>query len=111
MTTSNNNKFYTLVAITLCALHSVSADVIELAHGDQLTGTINALNKDGQQHGKMDKGQDEGISAEDCSRQMIKAIKNNKKEVLIGGKELLMVRFKKWLPFLFYKIASNIDNK
>ena len=41
----------------------------------------------------------------------IKAIRNNKKEVLIGGKELLMVKFKKWTPFLFYKIASKIDDK
>ena len=73
--------------------------------------SLNAIDKNGNTHGKMDAGQDEGISAENCSRQMIKAIKNNKKEVLIGGKELLMVRFKKWLPFLFYKIASNIDNK
>jgi len=73
--------------------------------------SLNAIDKDGNAHGEMDAGQDEGISAEACSKQMIKAIKNNKKEVLIGGKELLMVKFKKWLPFLFYKIASKIDNK
>lgn len=73
--------------------------------------SINALNKDGQQHGEMDSGQNEGMSAEQCSIQMIKAIKKEKKEILIGGKELMMVRFKKWIPFLFNKIASKIEAK
>ena len=73
--------------------------------------SINALNKNGKQHGEMDPGQNEGMSAEECSRQMIKAIRKNKKEVLIGGKELMMVRFKRFLPFLFYKIAGKINAK
>ncbi len=73
--------------------------------------SINALNKNGIAHGEMDQGQEEGISADDCSKQIIKAIQKNKKEILIGGKELLMVKFKKWLPFIFYKIASKIEAK
>jgi short-subunit dehydrogenase len=73
--------------------------------------SINALDKNGKAHGEMDAGQENGISAESCSKQMIKALEKNKKDVLIGGKELIMVKFKKWLPFLFYKIASKIDAK
>jgi len=73
--------------------------------------SINALNKDGKQHGKMDPGQDQGMSAEECSRQMIKAIRKNKKEVLIGGRELMMVRLRQFLPFLFYKIVNKIEAK
>lgn len=73
--------------------------------------SINALNKNGEQHGEMDPGQDTGMSAEECSRQMIKAILKNKKEVLIGGKELMMVRFRRFLPFLFYKIAGKVEAK
>ena len=59
----------------------------------------------------MDPGQDEGISAESCSKQIIRSIKKNKKEVLIGGKELFMVKIRKYVPFLFYKIVNKIDTK
>jgi len=68
-----------------------------------------SLNKDGKEHGVMDKGQANGVSAEKCARMMRKAIQNNKREVLIGGKELIMVYIKKFLPALFFKMASKID--
>jgi len=73
--------------------------------------SINALNKDGKQHGKMDLGQEKGMLVETCSKLMIKAIKQNKKEVLIGGKEIIMVKLKRFLPFLFHRIASKIESK
>jgi len=73
--------------------------------------SLNALDKEGKAHGKMDPGQDTGMSAEECSKQMIKAIQKDKKEVLIGGKELMMVRFKRFLPFLFYKIVGKVKAK
>lgn len=73
--------------------------------------SFNALDKNGKRHGQMDAGQEEGITSEECSLKMIKAIQKNKKEVLIGGKELLMVKIKKYLPFLFYRIVSKIESK
>jgi len=73
--------------------------------------SVNALNKEGKQHGEMDPGQDGGISAESCSKQIIRSIKKNKKEVLIGGKELFMVKIRKYVPFLFYKIVNKIEAK
>jgi len=73
--------------------------------------SINALTKNGEKHAEMDAGQNEGISAEACSNQIIRAIQKNKKEVLIGGKELIMVHLRKWFPFLFYKIAHNINTQ
>lgn len=71
--------------------------------------SVHSLTKDGTAHGKMDAGQASGITAEKAARQIIRAIRKNKKEALIGGKELLMVYFKKYLPFIFYKIASKIE--
>lgn len=68
-----------------------------------------ALTKEGKEHGKMDTGQATGITAEKAARQIIKAIRRNKKEALIGGKERIMVCLKRYLPNLFYKIASKID--
>lgn len=67
-----------------------------------------ALTKDGTSHNKMDDGQNFGISAEKCAKKYIRAIQKDKKEVLIGGKELIMVYIKKYLPKLFYKLARKI---
>ncbi|UCH13154.1 MAG: hypothetical protein JSV22_08545, partial [Bacteroidales bacterium] len=48
------------------------------------------------------------ISAEKCARKIIRAIKRSKKEVYIGGTELLMVFIKKYFPRFFYLISSKI---
>lgn len=72
--------------------------------------SVNALMAEGETYGKMDKGQAGGITAEACARKIESALQSNRKEVLIGGKELLMVKFKKYLPFLFYKIAEKESN-
>lgn len=72
--------------------------------------SLNALKKDGSQHQILDHGQAEGISSEVCSRKIIKAIQKNKKETLIGGKEIFMVYIRTFLPFLFYKIVNKIKN-
>lgn len=70
--------------------------------------SLHALTADGTAHGKMDDGQDGGITAENCARQILRAIRKNKKEVLIGGKELLMVHFKRFTPFIFTRIVKKI---
>ena len=71
--------------------------------------SINSLTKDGTQHGKMDQGQAKGISAEKCAQIIVKAMKRNKRVTVIGMEGKLMVFFKKFIPTLFYKIASNIS--
>ena len=72
--------------------------------------SMNALTSDGAVYGKMDNGQAQGISPDDCARRLVKALKTNKREVKIGGKEIWMVNFKKYLPFLFYYIAQKEAN-
>jgi short-subunit dehydrogenase len=71
--------------------------------------SMHALTKDGTAHGKMDEGQNTGVSAEKCAKQYINAIRKDKKEVLIGARELLMVYIHKFLPNLFYKLARKIN--
>jgi short-subunit dehydrogenase len=73
--------------------------------------SYNALKKDGSPHQQLDDGQANGISVEKCSREIIHAIRKEKKEVLIGGKELFMVWIRKYLPFMFYNIVTKIDSK
>jgi short-subunit dehydrogenase len=70
--------------------------------------SMHALTKDGTPHGKMDKGQSTGITAEKCAKQYLSAIEKDKKEILIGSSELLMVYIHKFFPRLFYKLARKI---
>jgi short-subunit dehydrogenase len=73
--------------------------------------SLNAVTKDGSLHKQLDDGQAKGISTESCSKQIIIAIMKNKKEALIGGKELWMVWIRKFLPFLFYSFVNKIQPK
>lgn len=73
--------------------------------------SYNAILKDGSKHRQLDEGQARGISTESCSKQIVAAIKKNKKEALIGGKEIYMVWIRKFLPFLFYSFANKIQPK
>ncbi len=70
----------------------------------------NALTENGQSYNKMDAGQASGMAADKCATQIVKAIKNGRKDILVGGKELIMVYIRHLLPTLFYKLASKIKN-
>ena len=67
-----------------------------------------ALEKDGSPHGKMDAGQAGGISVEKAAEKIVKAIRRQKPEVLVGSKELLMVYLKRFIPALNRKLARSI---
>ncbi|MDZ7956439.1 MAG: SDR family oxidoreductase [Aulosira sp. DedQUE10] len=69
----------------------------------------NALNYDGSLYGQMDEGQAKGMTAEVCAQKIIKSIYRQKREVYIGGVDILMVYFKRYLPSLFYWIAKRIN--
>ncbi len=66
--------------------------------------SINAISADGTAHNQMDESHQQAMSAETCAQQIIKAIITDKEEVLIGGKELLAVKIKRFFPKLFGKI-------
>ena len=70
--------------------------------------SVNAIGPDGKPTGTMDNAQNTGMTAEKCANQMIKAAAKNKKEVYIGKKEILMVYFKRYIPALYYKLASSV---
>jgi dehydrogenase/reductase SDR family member 7B len=68
--------------------------------------SINALSEKGEKHSQMDHNQATGMTAEDCVLKMLKAVEKQKKEVLIGNKEIIAVYIKRFLPFLFWKIIK-----
>ncbi len=73
--------------------------------------SLSALNSKGETTNEMDPGLANGMPASICAQRIAKAVRKNKREVWIGGKEILMVYFHKYLPWLFWKIAPNIDPK
>lgn len=67
-----------------------------------------ALEKDGSRHGKLDAGQAGGISPERAAKKIVRAVCRQKPEVLVGGKELLMVYFKRFIPGLNRLLSRKI---
>lgn len=70
--------------------------------------SLNALDKDGKAYNKLDKGQAQGISAEKAAIKILKGLKRKRKEIYIGGLEILMVFIRRYLPFVFYRIVNKV---
>ena len=70
--------------------------------------SLHALGKDGKPHGRLDPGQARGISPEKCAEKIVRAVRKNRRQVLIGGKELIMARLKRFLPSVFYWLVLKI---
>ncbi|NDF60917.1 MAG: SDR family oxidoreductase [Crocinitomicaceae bacterium] len=66
----------------------------------------NALTGQGRTHNIMDHNQSTGMPVEKCVHKILVATKNQKKEVYIGNKEILVVYIKRYLPWLFWKIIK-----
>jgi len=71
--------------------------------------SLHALEKNGKEHGLMDPGQARGITPEKCARKMIRAMKRNRKDVLIGGSELIMVWIHKYWKPLYYRMVNKVS--
>ncbi|HNZ72047.1 MAG TPA: SDR family NAD(P)-dependent oxidoreductase [Prolixibacteraceae bacterium] len=67
-----------------------------------------ALEKDGSEHGVIDPGQANGISAEKAANMIFNGLKKEKKEIWVGASEMQMVNIRRFLPWLYYKLAPRI---
>jgi dehydrogenase/reductase SDR family protein 7B len=72
--------------------------------------SMHALNSEGREHGKLDDGQAKGISPEKAAEIIIKGIKRNKREILVGSGELMLLHIRRYLPCLFFRIADKIKS-
>ena len=73
--------------------------------------SVSALNAKGERHGKMDKNQKKGMSADACARQIISAVKSGVKETYVGGwYEGLGMTLKRFVPSLLYKMVQGINS-
>jgi short-subunit dehydrogenase len=71
--------------------------------------SMGAIVANGNIYGKMDEGQDEGMSAELAAEKIVKGLKKEKKEILVGRKELLMVYIRRFFPFIYYRLVSKVS--
>lgn len=70
--------------------------------------SLHALTAEGKEHGRMDDGQKGGVTAARAAEQIIRGLQRNKREILVGSSELLMLKIRKYLPSLFFRIAGRI---
>jgi len=72
--------------------------------------SVNAVTKDGSSYQQMDKGQAKGMDPSICAARIVKAVKRDRKEVLVGGKELIMVCIRRFVPALYHWLVTKIRN-
>lgn len=70
--------------------------------------SLNALDGDGKAHGKLDEGQAKGLDPERAAEIIIKGILRNKREILVGKSEMIMLHIRRYFPWLFFRIADKI---
>lgn len=59
-------------------------------------------------HGVMEPSHEHAMSAEACAQAVMQALEEGREEVLVGGKELWMVRLKRWWPALFRRLLRRV---
>lgn len=72
--------------------------------------SFHALDPEGKEHGKLDDGQANGLTPDKAADIIIKGIIKNKREILVGKGELMMLYIRKYLPWLFFRIADRISS-
>lgn len=70
--------------------------------------SVNAINHKGEAHGKFDKNQAQGMPADRCARKIVRGLQKEKKEILVGRRELTMVYIRRFIPPLYYYLAARV---
>jgi dehydrogenase/reductase SDR family protein 7B len=72
--------------------------------------SFHALDSEGKEHGKLDTGQANGIMPQKAAEIIIRGIIRNKREILVGKNELIMLHIRRYCPWLFFRIADRIKS-
>lgn len=64
----------------------------------------NALTSQGKKHGQMDASHTNAMTADDCAQKTIEGLLKNKEEIFVGGRELLIVKIRRFFPSLFNRL-------
>jgi len=68
--------------------------------------SMGAFGPDGKPQNIMDHGQEYGTPVSSCAKDIINGLRKNKRDIFPGGKEVLMVYIKRFLPWLAYILAK-----
>lgn len=71
--------------------------------------SLSALEGDGRAHGKMDPGQAGGMDADACARKCVSGILRGRRQVRVGGREMIACFVYKWFPGLFFRFAGKVS--
>ena len=72
--------------------------------------SLHALDSKGREHGKLDDGQAKGLLPEQAAQIIIRGMLKNKREILVGKSEMLMLHIRRYCPWLFFRIADKIKS-
>jgi short-subunit dehydrogenase len=68
--------------------------------------SLHALVGDGGKHGKMDKGQAQGMPVDRCAAEILKGVAARKQEIYVGGRDKYVVYVKRFFPRLFSRMVA-----
>jgi len=69
------------------------------------------LREDGSEYGIKSDAQEKGMSAADCAKGIVKAIKSNSDHRFVGKYEIFSVYVKQYFPRLFYKLMRKMTKE
>jgi short-subunit dehydrogenase len=70
--------------------------------------SISALKGDGSKNNKMDDLQSKGMDPDACASGIVRAMEREREEVYIGGKEVILIYIKRFIPALFSRIIRKV---
>jgi dehydrogenase/reductase SDR family member 7B len=70
--------------------------------------SLNAITKDGTSYGKMDDGQAKGLPADKFAKRVVRTMKKERKESIMGGKEVILVYIRRFFPWIYYILARKV---
>tara|TARA_B100000780_G_scaffold259173_1_gene210019 strand:- start:747 stop:1523 length:777 start_codon:yes stop_codon:yes gene_type:complete len=86
-------------------LHDKNIQITILCPGFIKTDvSVNALNESGERLNKMDDAQANGMEPSVLAKKIYKSIENGKEEAYFGGKEVMAIYLKRFVPGIFSKI-------
>jgi len=68
--------------------------------------SLHALAGDGSKHGKMDKGQAQGMPVEQCAAEILAGVASRKQEIYVAGRDKYLVYVKRFFPGIFSRMVS-----
>lgn len=71
--------------------------------------SLGAIGPDGKPYNVMDPGQEHGTPVDLCVRDIIKGVRKDKREIFPGGKEILLIHIKRFLPRLAFRLARKVQ--